>query len=463
VKNKGLKITLVMGIIILLSIISFCGFYTKGIYQYENKVPSYLLGDGVTGHRTIVLVPEEVVEENEAEEGTPLEGEFHATVEEMSSEEAAAHMEEEPEVETGNTKEMMTEDNYAKAKEIVEKRLANLTSDAYYTIKLDEPTGKIHITVLDNSYTDTISSILVEKGVFNIIDTESKEVLLDNSSVKKASVQYTYGEMGGAIVFLNIEFTDEGKEKLKDITKTYIKTTDEEGKEVEKTVTMKIDDTEVIKTFFDQEITSGSLQLTVGAETTDNATMQEYLTQASNMAVVIAPEAMPLKYVVDENVYTSLGITIQDIETMIIAVTAIGLVLCIYLVIKYRQNGLVSIITLFGILAGLLLAIRFTNVVLTAESIGAIILTMLIAFLAKVIILKDITPEDDETEIKIKFLDGMKTIGKIVLPIAILTIVLCFVKWLPVYSFAMTLFWGILIIAIFEFAVMRTLLLGTKK
>ena len=82
-KNKGLKVTLVIGIIILLSILSFGGLYQKGIYQYEDQIPSYLLGDGVTGHRSIVLKPQDVVE---TETGTESENTENAG-EEATSEE----------------------------------------------------------------------------------------------------------------------------------------------------------------------------------------------------------------------------------------------------------------------------------------------------------------------------------------------------------------------------------------
>ncbi len=460
-KNKGLKVTLVIGIIILLSILSFGGLYQKGIYQYEDQIPSYLLGDGVTGHRSIVLKPQDVVETETGTESENTEnaGE-EATSEETTETDTNANGTEE---QTDNTQEMMTEENFEKAKEIIRKRLNEISTESYYTIKLDKTTGKIHINVLDSTYTDTISSVIVERGVFQIVDAETEEVLIDNARVKDANVQYTSGSLGGMLAFLNIEFDQEGAEKLREISKTYVETTDEEGNSVEKNVIIRIDENDLIETTFSEEITTGSLQLTVGQETTDTSELQDYLTQASNFAVIIDKEPLPLIYEVDENVYTSLSITNAQIQKMLIAAGVIAAILAIYLIYRYHKNGILAILTLVGILATLLIVIRYTNVILTAEAIGAILVTMILGYLSMMIVLKDQQKGEEEVEIKKKLKEGMFTTAKVLLPVLILSIVLCFMGWLPIYSFAMTLFWGILVIMLFIATVLRTLVLGTRK
>ena len=105
---------------------------------------------------------------------------------------------------------MLTEENYEKVKDLFRARLDKIASESYYTIRMDKSTGKVYIQVLDSTYTDTISSVIVDRGVFEIIDNDTKEVLLSNAQIKKSGVQYTTGNTGGTIVFLNVEYNKEG-------------------------------------------------------------------------------------------------------------------------------------------------------------------------------------------------------------------------------------------------------------
>ena len=69
----------------------------------------------------------------------------------------------------------------------------------------------------------------------------------------------------------------------------------------EKKITMKIDDEEIMSTSFDETLKTGKIQLSIGKATTDSKTLQGYVSQASNIAVVLDSGKMPIKYDVDEN------------------------------------------------------------------------------------------------------------------------------------------------------------------
>jgi len=451
VKNKALKVILVTGIIVLLSIVSFVGFYQKGIYQYENKLPKYILGDGVTGYRTIVLKPTEPKEETKTEEGQE-EGE-------KSQEEQAEQSQEK----TGNTKEMLNEENYAKVKELFRARLDRIASESYYTIRMDKSTGKVYIQVLDSTYTDTISSVIVDRGVFEIIDNDTKEVLLSNAQIKKSSVQYTTGNTGGTIVFLNVEYNKEGKEKLREISKNYVESKDEEGNDTTKKVLIRLDGNDLITTAFDRENTTGNLQLTVGTETTSTSDLQKYLQQASNFSVIIDKEALPLEYEVDENVYNTMPLDRQEMDKLIVPAIVLAVLCVIGIAIRFRKEKIFAVITIIGIVATQLILVRYTNVILTAETISAVVVTVILAILANWMMLKNYTKELNEADAKKSLKDGIIAAIKVLVPVFVLSIVFCFMKWLPIYSFGMTLFWGILTIVLFLVTVMRTLVLGTRK
>ena len=93
----------------------------------------------------------------------------------------------------------------------------------------------------------------------------------------------------------------DGKKKLEEITKTYVpqdNTSSEESSEssensdsssqtTKKTITMKIDGTDVMSTDFEEPITDGIMHLSVGQAATDTKTLQENVKQANQMAAVL--------------------------------------------------------------------------------------------------------------------------------------------------------------------------------
>ena len=50
-----------------------------------------------------------------------------------------------------------------------------------------------------------------------------------------------------------------------------------------------------------------------------------------------------------------------------------------------------------------------------------------------------------------------------VIPIAILSVVFCFIKWIPASSFGMVMFWGIALIIIYNLLITKNLLKKDQK
>ena len=71
-------------------------------------------------------------------------------------------------------------------------------------------------------------------------------------------------------------------------------------------------------------------------------------------------------------------------------------------------------------------------------------------------LLKNVTNKD--ISVNKATVETYKKFFNIVLPICILSIVFCFVKWVPISSFGMILFWGFVIIAIYNAVITRSLL-----
>lgn len=486
---KIVKISTIILLIILISMISFFGIYTQSRNQMSNKVKDYSYGMTINGARTIKLkLNEETKEVIKDGEGNVVE---NATDEEI---EQKGYTKEQV---ANNSEEVKTEENYKTAKAIIEKRLKTLGAQEY-NISMNEKTGEIIVEVPENSNTDTIVGNLSTVGKFEIIDDETKEVLIDNSNIKSSDVLYNTTSTGTA-VYLQIEFNKEGKKKLEEITKTYVKTeennstdevaeentieetvaentaqeenavseenttnsTGEETSTTEKKITMKIDDEQIMSTSFDEPITTGKIQLSVGTATTDSSTLQDYVTQARNVSVVLDSGKLPVKYDVEKNQYVLSNITEQNllyIEIAIAVIIAIGVVV---LIAKFKLNGLLAGVSCIGLTALYLLLIRYVNGIMSIESIFGIITMIILNYIFTFILLSNIDKkikDKKENVVNKATLETYKTFFNRLIPICIMTIAFCFVKWIPINSFGVTSFWGLILIVIYNVIITRILL-----
>ena len=66
---------------------------------------------------------------------------------------------------------------------------------------------------------------------------------------------------------------------------------------------MKIDDQEIMSTSFDEPITTGKIQLSVGSATTDRTALQNYVDQAQSVATTLDTGKLPVKYDLEKNQY----------------------------------------------------------------------------------------------------------------------------------------------------------------
>ena len=315
---KKLKMLTIVLVVILITMIAFGGIYIQKQNRMENIIKNYSYAMDLKGARNIRL---KVNQENKTvikdSEGKEVESSEDLTDDKIK--EKGYTKEEIP----YNSQESQKEENYKESKRIIEERLKSLKITDY-NIKIDESTGDILLEIAENDNTDSIVSNIGTVGKFEIIDSETKEVLMDNKDIKLANVMYgssnssTTSSSSGTTVYLNIEFTKEGAKKLEDISSKYVKTStsdnttdntdssDTTTSSTEKKITMKIDDEEIMSTSFDETLKTGKIQLSIGKATTDSKTLQGYVSQASNIAVVLDSGKMPIKYDVDENVVREL-------------------------------------------------------------------------------------------------------------------------------------------------------------
>ncbi len=448
-KNNTLKIILAILVIILISLISFMGIFVKDKNRMKNILPDYELGMDLAGGRVFnIKIDDTVNTEYYDKDGNKVDS---SSIEEGKEDE---YTKKEVPV---NAKELLNDDNFEKAKKIIEDRLIML-GVTEYEIRKDSVAGEIYVTIPENKYTDTIISQMTTRADFKIIDTDDKQELLTKDRIKDVKVGYGSTSTGTAI-FLNIQFDKEGTDKLREISQNYISTTDEEGNETKKQVDLVLDEETLLSTYFDEEIKDGLLQLSMGSTSNaqTNEQLQEYLNQASNLAVLLKTDTLPLTYKLDTNLYVQSELTNDVLQMLLIITLIVSAVVAILTIIKYKKLGLFSIISLIGYIAILLIALRYTNVVITIAGILAIILSAIMNYIYMIDIIKNKKKDAKSFKnVSIKFLG-------IYVPCLIISIVFSFMKYLQIASFGMVMFWALVIMIVYNLVITRVLISNSEN
>ncbi len=448
-KNNTLKIILAILVIILISLISFIGIFVKDKNKMKNILPDYELGIDLAGGRVFnIKIDDTVNTEYYDKDGNKVES---SSIEEGKEDE---YTKKEVPI---NSQDLLNNDNFEKVKNIVEDRLIML-GVTEYEVRKNSSTGEIYVTIPENKYTDTIISQITTRAEFKIIDTQDKHELLTKDKIKDVKVGYG-NTSTGTTIFLNIQFNKEGTEKLRQISQNYVSTKDEEGNETKKQVDLVLDGETLLSTYFDEEIKDGLLQLSMGstssAKTSDE--LQDSLTQASNLAVLLRTDTIPLTYKLDTNLYIESELTNDVLKVLLILTLVISTIIAIFTIIKYKKLGLFSIISLIGYVAILLITLRYTNVVITLTGIIAIILGAIMNYIYMVNIIKNKKNDYNVFKnISIKFI-------RIYIPCLIISIVFSFTKYLPIASLGMIMFWSLIIMIIYNLAITRVLISNSEN
>lgn len=444
--NRILTLTLIILIIILLSIISFLGIYVQDKNKMVDNVKEYQFGMDLTGSRQIELkVSTDTKTINYDADGNVIDSSDTET--EVANTENKAV----------NSEEVLTASNYEQAKKILQDRFKTMEVNCY-EIRLNKDNGNIIVNIPENDDTDLIVAQMQYQGRFEIVDNDTNEVLMTNDDIKTAQAGYGTTSSGTTSIFLNIEFNKDGKEKFRNITNQYVqtKTTDEETgeeKTTERKIALKIDDDTLLTTYFNEEVSNGILQLSVGSSYNSTEDLQSSLLQANNLAAILNAGKMQVVYEINSNTYVASEITSDNIELFItLAIIALTIAI-VYLIIKYKEKGILVSISLIGYLALLLIVLRYTNVIITTSGLIAIILSVVLDYMISLKILKN-TEE--------ALYDSMKKFALTLIPLTIIAIVFSFNSWITISSFGMIMFWGIIVNMIYNFGITRILLITAE-
>lgn len=439
--HKIITIATIILAVIIISVASFGGIYKLKEYKVVNVVPDYLLGMEFKNSRIANFVVSKEVAETKI---------YDKDGNEVTEKQEGVEYTEENGYTTVETKinsdDVLNTSNYKLAKKIFEKRLKDNKAEQYI-IKLDETNGNIELEIPENDNANELLSILTQKGVFELQDSETKEVLLNNDNIKSAKVVYGQTESGMS-VYLQIKFNKVGAQKLEEISQKYIQTTEQqtnengepEDKEVTKNVSILFDGQEYRSTYFGEKISDGTLNVAIGSGT-DNSSIQNYVLIANELASLLNNKILPLQYELTENT-VSQKITTQNIEVAAYIIAGILAVSLIYFVIKLKQKGVLAVILQIGYIALLLLTLRYTNVVISLEGIVGILVGAIINYMFLYYAFKNI----ENNYIK----ETMAKFAVRLIPIYIIAIVFTFDRFSNIASLGMTLVWSLIILYVYN-------------
>ena len=466
---KKLNVFLIILLVVLVSIVSFIGIYKNEKGQLVNIIPSYNLGTDVEGYRRVTLTLTD--KQNDTGEETA-----QITTYVNPDEDAKAQNE----LKKEEAEKQKEETSFTKCAEIMKARLKSLGVESYF-VSVDESNGTIELWIAEDEQTDTILADITQKGAFVVKDAATDEVLMTNDDIKSsvAKIEKNYSKSG---VTWEINFNNEGTKKFTKITKEYQNTLvdnnttandnsvdDAQTKSTPtysgKQIKIFIDESELLATDFSEVTDNGVLKLTVGTSE-DAAELKEKLYEAMNLAAIVENDSMTRQYEVKENVYVSTGVKRNVVKIIVCLEIIVAAILSLYLIAKFRLNGVMQTILDIGFMAVLLLVLRFANVIFSIEGIFTIGIAFIMNWLFSLYYCKHVENEKTTNKIKIEKLNTViiKYVQSIA-PIMIIGIVCSLTKWISILSVGTILFWACIISIVYNIALSKILIkqLNDKK
>ena len=464
--KKTVKIVTIVLVIMLIILISFFGIFKQNLNSMKNIIPDYKLGTEFEGTRNFKFV----VDTTESEETVYYDSEGNV-VENVDENTDTSAYTSEKKVVKANEDDVLTKENYEKTKKIMQERLKKLKVSEY-DIRLNNEDGSILVSIPQNDDTDTIYNVVGSVGKLEIVDKDTDEVLMDNSQLKKAEVVYNTTSTG-TTVYLQLNFNKEGKEKLREISNIYVskevpkesstdttdttESTDTTTTETETKISyvkVNFDGSTLITTYFGEQMNDGVLQIPISQELTSTETIAKFIDSTNVIATMLNTGKLPISYTLENDNFIKSDITADTKNIAICAFEIVTAVLAVYMIIKYGKKGILAAIIHIGYIALLLLGLRYTNVIITISGLTAFVMITLVNYAFLFTLLKKMKEAKGSSEV---FGITLKDLIIKIIPIIIVSVLFTVMSNAQVASFGMILFWGILIMLVYNLVFTRTI------
>lgn len=465
-------------VMLLLIILGVFGIYSDFGTEIASKMPAYKYSDIFTPYDEYVLTPSASVMETDAyvdKDGkivrrVPQKDALGDVELSKDNEENKKKEEEKPEQITpdeevkeykiekrkiaDNPEEVLTEDNYKISKNMIEGYLkaANISE---YKIKENEKTGQIIVSVpetkkianltsdpitdetSDTQRAKSVESILSTTGSFEVKDSITGKVYLTEKHIKeaKANIYQGYG------VILDIKLNDEGKKILSDVSRKYVQE-EKDGKKYEKKATVTVAGMELVKATFAEPMDEGLMQINLGNGYGKNKdVITAIYGEAKRLENALKVGKTPIKYNVEQKTSgIKENINYKNAKIILLVILAVMLILALSLVFKYGLKGLYAMLVNISFFAVLVLAIRYTDVVVTIPSLVSVVVAYILEYVILLKYLQNVKEKD--YEIADQVVDTLKYTFILIIS----SIILSFSHNILLSSFAMTLFIAIILL-----------------
>lgn len=459
-KNALAKLIVVL-LIVLVSLISFLGIHKRNLNTWKSILPDYQFSKELSEIRTFEFSVDTSTKDKSSDENT-AENTTGNTTENATNTVAEGTTENTDN--TANTTDtnstnttaeqvpvndpaVLTKENYLKTKKIVENRLKDFgIADAEVTV--NENNGKLAVSVPYEGTTDYSAALASQKGKIEIIDSETKEVLMDRSMIKKASAYYQQANNNDSATAttddtvsynlgVKLTFTSEGQKKLNELSKTYIETTDENGETSQKTITVQIDGEDKYITYFtpDGEYTELAIPLYRSVSADDMDTFNSDYKDCFVTQTILNNDEFPITYKLTSGSFIEADLGENFVKGLSIAGIVLLAIVIVLTIVKNKKDGFYASIIEIGYIAILLLIIRAASVSLTLSGILTIAIMAIVNYFLLLTFMK--------TE---KAIDKLEKFGNFILtiiPFIITIVVFALGKEVNTQSIGSVGIWGI--------------------
>jgi len=479
-KKMSKRIEEIVGIliIILISIIAFVGIWKKENGIWKNIIPDYKYGMDIKGTRELIYTIDTSAEDKYVyvDEAGNIKGEVWKDGNNITEENEDANNESENveySKETRNIKKNednnLTKENFEKAKTIIQKRLKN-EKIGEYDIRIDDVTGGLVIeSKNDDDEISKITNLITNPGKLQIIDYQNGLVLLDNSNIKKSSV--VSSNNNGYAVYLQLEFNKDSIEKLKEISNKYIETEKEENKKEDqdenqenvedsekeiKYISIVVDGTKLMKTYFSDEISQGIIQIPIGNQANDYEKFIENSNYAKLISTRLNTGILPIEYELETDNFVKSEFNLQNCRNLLIFGISFIVIASIAFIIKYRKNGLLGAILCIGYIGTLTIVIKYTNTEITQNSIITAFLMIFLNYIFVKLLLKKLI--NIPNDIDKAYLEVSKKFYLSIIPIVIISLVFTLDSNYIINTIGMMVFWNIVLNIIYNLLFTKNIL-----
>lgn len=463
-KGKNLTRILMTILLVLISIaviiIAFVGIYLPNLNKLKNIIPDYKLGtelEGIIEYRLVVDHSENEKEVYVDSNGN-IKGEVKKDNNSNESVEVKTDLEQAEDTtnDTGykietrkikvNNDDALTKENFEKAKSIFEERLERAGATEY-AIRLDDVTGNMVVELSQNDDVSYLYQIALSSyGEFDIIDNQTGVRLMDKSHLKNATVVYdTDPESNTYTIYLQLTLDEEGTKLLKEMSKQYIEYTDSEGKSQKDYISIRVDGSSIMTTYFGEEYNQSILNIPISSNVSASD-LNSYSKSVEDIAFLLNQEVIPVKYTMNGSalfIGSNFNENIMNIFYWSIVIALV--IILIVLFIKFGSAGLLAGILNAALIGLLTLVLKYVKVTISISSMVAFFGVMLLNLIFLVLYLKKLKEQKENA-----YLETMKVFYSINFPVIVVAFIFTFFVSATVTGLGSVLFWGMLLQIIFN-------------